>query len=340
MTISIQRIIKLGFPWQTLDPFLFCVYHHDNFPAGNGKNGPDASLAGRQIGQDFGGKDGWNMYHGDRIPGFPAHPHRGFETLTLVNEGIVDHADSAGSSGRYGGGDAQWMTAGKGVQHSEMFPLLNADQPNPMRLFQIWINLPSANKMVEPHYGMLWREQIPIAEVIDDQGKATSVQVVAGDYAGHTPPPPPPESWASDLANHVAIWVIKIPAGGTFTLPGASESVNRTLYFYQGDQCRVANTPIDPMHGVILEATDSVDIAAGDSSECCFLMLQGKPIGEPVVQYGPFVMNTEQELRQTFKDYQRDQFGGWPWPDQDVVHTEAKTRFARYADGVLEEKPL
>ena len=125
MTIESNIKIKpLGFPWETTNPFLFCAYHADAYPKGNGEMGPNESLAGRNIGQDFTIKDGWRMYHGEKVPGFPSHPHRGFETITVVEKGLVDHADSLGASGRYGNGDVQWMTAGKGLQHSEMFPLL------------------------------------------------------------------------------------------------------------------------------------------------------------------------------------------------------------------------
>ena len=115
---------KLGFPWATQDPFLFCVHHLDFYPEGNGKFGPISSLAGRNIGNDFVIKDGWRMYHGETVPGFPSHPHRGFETITFVLQGIIDHADSNGAAGRYGNGDVQRRTAGSGLQHSEMFPLL------------------------------------------------------------------------------------------------------------------------------------------------------------------------------------------------------------------------
>ncbi len=97
--------------------------------------GPQALLAGREIGNDFVGLDGWSMYHGDVVPGFPVHPHRGFETVTIVRTGLVDHADSLGAAGRYGSGDVQWLTAGRGVQHSEMFPLFNPDRDNPLELF-------------------------------------------------------------------------------------------------------------------------------------------------------------------------------------------------------------
>ncbi len=139
----IKSIRPLGFQWETQDPFLFCVHHEDFFPKGNDRMGPDPKeFQGREMGQDFMIKDGYRMYHGKTVPGFPGHPHRGFETITIVRKGIVDHSDSLGASGRYGNGDVQWMTAGEGVQHAEMFPLINREEENPMELFQIWLNLP------------------------------------------------------------------------------------------------------------------------------------------------------------------------------------------------------
>ena len=133
------QIKKLGFPWETQDPFLFCAHHADAYPEGNEQMGPATSLEGRVLGEDFKIKDGFRMYHGRTVPGFPSHPHRGFETITIAKEGLVDHSDSLGAAGRFGNGDVQWMTAGKGVQHSEMFPLLQKDQKNPLEIFQIWL---------------------------------------------------------------------------------------------------------------------------------------------------------------------------------------------------------
>ena len=178
-------IKPLGFPWETADPFLFCVHHDDAYPAGNETMGPAASLAGRELGQDFAGKDGWRMYHGESVPGFPQHPHRGFETVTIVRRGLIDHSDSLGATARFGGGDVQWLTAGRGIVHSEMFPLLDRTSPNPLELFQIWLNLPAKNKMVEPHFPMLWEQSIPRTTFADAQGGPTEVTCIAGRLGEH-----------------------------------------------------------------------------------------------------------------------------------------------------------
>jgi quercetin 2,3-dioxygenase len=174
----ILQIKPLGFPWETIDPFLFCAYHDDAYPAGNAQMAPAvsaAAMAGRDMGQDFSRKDGWSMYHGRTVPGFPAHPHRGFETVTIVRKGLIDHADSLGAAARFGGGDVQWVTAGQGIVHSEMFPLLQSDAANPLELFQIWLNLPARHKMATPHFTMLWNEQVPRHVATDAQGRCTHV---------------------------------------------------------------------------------------------------------------------------------------------------------------------
>jgi redox-sensitive bicupin YhaK (pirin superfamily) len=335
MSSPILDVRPLDFQWQTSDPFLFCAFHRDKFPRGNGELGPDASLAGRNIGQDFELRDGWRMYHGDRIPGFPGHPHRGFETITIVPHGLVDHADSLGAAGRYGDGDVQWMTAGKGLQHSEMFPLLDKDNDNSLLLFQIWLNLPSSSKMVEPNFTMFWKEEIPVVKNVDDQGKHISVEVIAGEYEGTTSPSPPPDSWAADNESHVAIWLVEMEEGATWTLPAHTTGLSRMLYFYEGETIEAAGQSIQVSHGLQLKSGEALALKAKGKS-ASLLLLQGKPIAEPVAHHGPFVMNTREELQQAFTDYQRDQFGGWPWERNDQVHGE-RGRFARYADGKEEE---
>ena len=162
-TDAVLQTVALGPQWPTIDPFLFCAHHDDAYTEGDGSMAPAASLEGRQLGQDFAGIDGWNMYHGRTVPGFPAHPHRGFETVTYVRQGVIDHSDSLGAAARFGRGDVQWLTAGRGIQHAEMLPLLADDRPNPLELFQIWLNLPAARKLVEPSFTMLWGRDVPVA---------------------------------------------------------------------------------------------------------------------------------------------------------------------------------
>jgi redox-sensitive bicupin YhaK (pirin superfamily) len=329
---------RLGFPWVTADPFLFCVHHDDAYPAGNEAMGPAASLAGRHIGQDFEGKDGWRMYHGDVVPGFPQHPHRGFETVTVVRRGLVDHADSLGATARYGEGDVQWLTAGRGIVHSEMFPLVKTDAPNPAELFQIWLNLPSADKMAEPSFTMLWAPKIPKLVREDDEGRKTWLTIVAGTFEHVTPPSPPPHSWARRPESEVAIWTLKMEPGARFAIPAASPGLNRVLYFFRGDELIVAGGRAPVGVAIAVRPDRVVELEAGDA-EVEILMLQGRPNGEPVVQYGPFVMNSEQEIRQTFADYQRTKFGGWPWPEDGPVHPREAGRRAKHPDGHEEEAP-
>ena len=333
---AIREVIPLGFPRKTPDPFLFCVHHDDHYPAGNEHLGPAASLEGRNLGQDFEIKDGWRMYHGGKVPGFPQHPHRGFETITVVRRGLLDHSDSLGAGARYGGGDVQWLTAGKGILHAEMFPLLDRDAPNPLELFQIWLNLPSADKMVDPYFSMLWNDAIPRHVARDAAGKTTELTIVAGRYEGVKVPPPPPNSWAARPTSDVAIWTLKMQPGARFTLPPAASGVNRTLYFFRGTELRAGGRPIPPSRGLELRGDSALSLVAGGGDEVELLLLQGRPIGEPVVQYGPFVMNTEAEIRQAFADYQRTRFGGWPWPSDEPVHPRDQGRFARHTDGRVE----
>ncbi len=333
MNVSpLLHLEPLDFVWKTRDPFLFCVHHDDRYPAGNESLGPAASLAGRNLGSDFEPKDGWRMYHGERVPGFPAHPHRGFETVTVVRRGLIDHSDSLGAAARYGGGDVQWLTAGRGIQHAEMFPLIERARDNPLELFQIWLNLPAADKMAEPHFAMFWDHEVPR---IRDEG--VEVTIVAGELAGISPPTPPPASWAARAEAAVGIWTVRLSPGARWRLPAAAGGTNRSLYHFEGSGLRAGGEAIPEAHLAVVRPDIALDLEAGGSGSQ-LLVLQGRPIGEPVAQYGPFVMNTRAQLQKAFDDYQRTQFGGWPWPGPDPVHGR-EARFARHADGRLERPP-
>ena len=332
MNDPVLQVVELGFRWPTVDPFLFCVHHDDAYPRGDGRLGPDAPLAGREIGQDFSGRDGWSMYHGSHVPGFPQHPHRGFETVTLVQQGFIDHSDSLGATARFGNGDVQWLTAGNGIVHCEMFPLLDVEQPNPVELFQIWLNLPASDKRVDPYFTMLWDSDIPRHVAVDDQGRRTEVTVIAGALGDASPPPPPPNSWASRPDSDLAIWHLRLDAGAQWELPAAAgPDTVRTLYVFAGNGMRIAGHDVANSTGLLLQADVAVALTAGDEAVEC-LLLQGRPIGEPVAQYGPFVMNTEAEIEEAFADYRRTQFGGWPWPVDDPTHGPAAERFAHVAE--------
>lgn len=334
---KVLQVQNLGFQWHAESPFLFSVHHKDAYPAGNEVQGPNVSLEGRNLGEDFIIKDGFRMYHGKTVPGFPYHPHRGFETVTVVLEGFVDHFDSTGASGRYGNGDVQWLTTGKGCLHSEMFPLVHRDRPNPLELFQIWLNLPAKNKMADPEYKMLWAEDIPVIELAAENGKKSTVRLIAGSMQGKDSLDPTNASWAKDKDHHVGIYLIRMEPEAQVTLPSVSGTLNRNLYFYEGNEIRIEDMTILGGNRAKLAGDEEITIKNG-STASQMLVLEGEPIQEPIAQYGPFVMNTEEEIRETFQDYQRTQFGGWPWGSPEHANDRTSGRFARHSDGTVEKR--
>ena len=321
---------KLGFPYKCADPFLFCVYHRDVYP-------PSTQKLKRGNGADFDWSQPYRMYHGTELPGFPQHPHRGFETVTATLEGTIDHADSLGNAGRYGGGDLQWMTAGAGVVHGEMFPIIHADRNNTCRFFQIWLNLEKKNKMAPPSYVMHWNEDIPRVRSAD--GLAT-ITVWAGEVESLCGLPPPLFSYGAQDSNEVAILHIALLPGGSVVLPPASRGTNRRLYWVEGTALSVGALSVPDKCAMTLDPQVPAEVRnptpnpntdpnpAGSTGTITeLLLLQGRPIGEPVVQHGPFVMNTDAEIQQAFADYRRTQFGGWPWPQDAMSFPVDKPRF-------------
>lgn len=333
-TSIIVEKLPLGFQWPTFEPFLFCVHHLDQYPKGNGQFGPtDFSWSGRNPGSDFEPKDGYRMYHGEEVPGFPVHPHRGFETVTIVRKGYVDHADSMGAAGRYGEGDVQWMTAGRGVQHCEMFPLLHTDKQNTAELFQIWLNLPAKSKMAEPHFSMFWSEKIPQLSL--DSGKV-QMSLIFGQYDEQKSLPAPPDSWASQTESETQIYLLKMESGSHWKMPASQNKAHRALYVFAGQKLSINGEIVVAHHCYRVDSEKELEILAIDQT-LEILVLQSRPIGEPVFQHGPFVMNTREEIVKTIQDYQRTQFGGWPWPRPDTVHGPKIERFAKFPDGRLEK---
>jgi len=215
-----------------------------------------------------------------------------------------------------------------------MFPLLDAEQPNPLELFQIWLNLPAEDKLVEPHFSMLWDGDIPRL-----RAEGVEITVIAGELVGLTPPTPPPHSWASRPEADVAIWHIVLEPGARWTVPRANgDQTIRTLYLFDGGGVEIDGTAVGPRTGAVVRSDRDVEILSPEGSE--ILLLQGRPIAEPIARYGPFVMNQQREIEQAFDDYRETQFGGWPWPTEEPVHSRAKGRFAKRPDGTVEEPSL
>ncbi|WP_100065870.1 pirin family protein [Miniphocaeibacter massiliensis] len=323
-----MNILERGGFGRRLDvqsPYILTAYHDDRYPRGNGKLGPAEGNTGK-----------WEMYYGEDVPGFPAHPHRGFETVTVVENGVVDHSDGLGASGRYANGDVQWMTAGKGLQHCEMFPLFNTEEDNPLDLFQIWLNLDSKHKMVEPDYKMLWREDVPVIEKKDVNGKNISVKLVAGEEDGIKALKPTRDSWANNPENHVGIKFVTLEEGAEYTIKGISDTLNRAVYFYNGNKITIDGEEFGEREYAFLKGNADTLIKNIGNTEAKILILDGEPIKEPVAAYGPFVMTTMDEIRQAYVDYEKTQFGGWPFSRAEVVHDPSQKRFAKHSDGRVE----
>lgn len=326
---------RIEFSLKTQNPFVATMYHVDHFPAGDGRLGPIIKKPHNREG-DFGADADWHMYYGKTVPGFPAHPHRGFETITVVMQGTVDHTDGLGSMGRYADGDVQWMTAGKGLQHAEMFPLLKADGENTLELFQIWLSLDHTHRMVEPDYKMLWREDIPIVKLFNEHGKCTQITVIAGEVDGKTAPMPTKDSWANNPENHLSIQIFEMEPGASCSISGISSSLNRSLYFYVGDEITAENTTLKNSEYIFVEGDVDLKITNTGKETAKILLLESEPIQEPIIARGSYVMTTEEEILQARRDFRETRFGGWPFDDTEVYHSADQVRFAKHADGTVE----
>lgn len=326
MSVSpIYAITPIEFRLDLKDPFIFCAHHLDYYPKANADMGPTTAALNKE----------YSMYYGETVPGFPQHPHTGFETITIVEQGVVDHFDSLGNAGRYAAGDVQWLTTGNGVEHCEMFPLLNEQQDNPLELFQIWFNSSPQQKQQDADYKMLWREQIP--HVTEQEGKV-DIRIISGYYQNSEALPRPPHSWSTPSENHVNIYIIRLAAHTQIKIPATTISSTRFCYFYQGSTLSVSRETIAIKHLIELQADVEILLEAGDA-EARILWLEGEPIGAPVAMRGPFVLNSDDELDAAFRRYRETQFGGWPWPSPAPVFERDQPRFATYHAGEQKEYP-
>jgi redox-sensitive bicupin YhaK (pirin superfamily) len=228
----------------------------------------------------------------DYIGGFPDHPHRGFETVTYMLAGRMQHKDNKGNSGDLGPGSVQWMTAGRGIVHSEM-PLQESGR---MAGFQLWVNLPAKDKMCAPRYQDIPADQVPVVQ----GAPGGSVKVLAGSHAGATGP-------VRGIATEPTYLDVSLAAGERFdhALPPDHTAF---AYVFEGDIAfGDAATRIASQHLAILADGQCVSAVAANGPGR-FILVAGKPLREPIVQYGPFVMNTADEIRQAFVDFQSGRF--------------------------------
>jgi redox-sensitive bicupin YhaK (pirin superfamily) len=218
------------------------------------------------------------------IAGFPDHPHRGFITFTYMLDGHMEHRDSMGNQGDLQPGGVQWMKAASGVIHSEMPKQTNGL----MRGFQLWINLPASEKMSDPAY-----QEFPTAAIPEVSLNGGRVRVLAGEFDGT-------RGVISDPSTDVLYLDVALPADAPFSLP-LDASHNAFVYVFEGS-ARLAGDSLAKHTLAVLGSGDAVDITAG-ADGARFILVAGRPIGEPVVQYGPFVMNSREEIEQAFADY-------------------------------------
>ena len=223
-----------------------------------------------------------------------------------------------------------------------MFPLLNRENENVLELFQIWVNLPAASKMVDPSFKMLWAEEIP-----RQSANGADIALIAGALPGFaTPAAPPPDSYAqpSKGADFLVV-TIKLAAGASWSLPAAGgasggRTLHRNLYFYSGEALSLAGQKLTSHAKVKVDPSVAIEISASAGGPAEVLVLQGRDIGEPTVQHGPFVGNTQQDIMKAFADYQATGFGGWPWESSALAFDRDRPRFAKYANGQLEERQI
>lgn len=228
----------------------------------------------------------------DYIMGFPWHPHRGIETVTYVFQGAVEHEDSLGNKGTIRDGDVQWMNAGRGIIHQEMPQQFEGR----MRGFQLWVNLPAAEKMSAPRYQDITADMIPEREV----GNGILVKVICGTFKDAVGP-------AEDLMARPEYLDATIPAGESFT-HGIPAGKNAFIYVTDGEALvGTERTRVPQEHVAHLSDGDEVTVSGGDSAARC-LVISGQPLGEPVSWRGPIVMNTEEEIEQAFKEYHNGTF--------------------------------
>ncbi|ODB95449.1 pirin family protein [Candidatus Thiodiazotropha endoloripes] len=226
----------------------------------------------------------------DYIGGFPPHPHRGFETVTYLMAGKLEHRDNAGHTGILQTGGVQWMTAGRGVIHSEM----PQQQDGLLAGFQLWVNLPARDKMTEPRYQEFDQQEIPLEQRSD----GVEIRVIAGETSQHTRGP------VRDLKTPARFFDITLEEGAQFIEP-IEAHYNAFVYLLSG-AVEIGGQSLSGRRLAVLDQAPGIEVTAQQPSR--MILVAGEPLGEPIARGGPFVMNTEDEIKQAFSDYQEGRF--------------------------------
>ena len=232
----------------------------------------------------------------ERPRGVGEHPHRGFETVTIVYQGEVEHRDSAGNGGRIGPGDVQWMTAGAGLMHEEFHSHAFTKRGGTMEMAQLWVNLPAKDKMSRPRYQPIVAADIANVDLPDAAGR---VRVIAGDYQGHHGP--------AMTFTDINVWDVRLNAGKRVTL-SLPEGHTTAIALLRG-ALKVNGTHDASGAQVVQFDRGGREVQLEASADATFLVLTGAPIDEPIAGYGPFVMNTREEIMSAMKDLQEGRFG-------------------------------
>lgn len=229
----------------------------------------------------------------DKPPGVGAHPHRGFETVTIVYDGEIEHRDSAGNSGTIGPGDVQWMTAGSGLLHEEFHSRAQTKRGGPVSMAQLWVNLPAKDKSAPPAYQTILDGQIPVVDL--GQGR---LRVIAGAYAGVKGP--------ARIFSDLHVWDVTLEADAAAQIAVAAGD-NAMIALFSG-AIEIAGHTLDQAGLLMFAPTgDSLDFRVTQAAK--MLVLCGKPLGEPIAAQGPFVMNTQEEIRQAIADFRAGKMG-------------------------------
>lgn len=321
------------------NPFVMTVFHKDLMPPSDGNQMPAVKRVPEPEEGDLDWSAPWRMYYGEQVPGFPAHPHRGMETVTVLQQGCIDHTDGMGGQGRYMDGDVQWMTAGKGLQHAEMFPLRYDDRSNPLELFQIWLSLDNHKRMVDPAYKMLWNEEIPVLTHHDVDQRETRIRLIAGALNDQTPPAPTSDSYASDPEAKLSIQLLDLEPGALYEIPAGDPKLKRSLYFYEGMRLDIEGEEVDSMTYAFVSGDEPIPLLNVGQDIARILLLEAVPIQGPIVHEYAYVMNNKEEIKQAEQDFAETGFGGWPFDRAEVYHGPTQGRFAIYADGTEDLPP-